>query len=72
MKITQKICKIIYQKINVITLLRSVDRLSKCHRLIAISCDRLSNHSFFFFNARKNAGKIKKCISGCNRLVLEI
>lgn len=44
---------------NVIALLRSV---VIDYRIIL----------FFFFNARKNAGKIKKCISGCNRLVLEI
>lgn len=74
MKITQKICKFflfIKKKINVIALLRSVDRLSKYHLVLLRSVDRLSNHSFFL-NARKKRGKNKKCISGCDCLVNEI
>lgn len=62
MKITQKICKFflfIKKKINVIALLRSVDRLSKYHLVLLRSVDRLSNHSFFL-NARKKRGKNKK------------
>lgn len=47
------------KKINVIGLLRSVDRLSKYHLVLLRSVDRLSNHSFFL-NARKKRGKNKK------------
>lgn len=48
------------------------DQLIDYRNVIALLRSIIESFLFFFFNARKNAGKIKKCISGCNRLVLEI